>query len=124
PKNDYIMNAGVFLIKNSEWSRKFLGETQRQTKYYQHGLLEQHAMYILMQKEEYQNGTLYLEDDDRTFNTYPHRYIPGDFVVHWAPDYECPAENVLDGIKKFKQYEDNREFKFTLKYFPVPPFLE
>ncbi|CAG8670171.1 4613_t:CDS:2, partial [Gigaspora rosea] len=102
PKNDFMINAGVFLIKNSEWSQKFLRETQKQRRYYDNGLLEQHAFYIMMQNEKYKNEILYLDEDDRTFNTYPHRYIPGDFVVHWAPDFECPAENVLDGIKKFK----------------------
>ncbi|CAG8829120.1 5240_t:CDS:2, partial [Gigaspora margarita] len=115
PKYDSMVSAGVFLIKNSEWSRKFLRETQKQRRYYNYGLREQLAMAVLMRREEYKNGV-----NDRTFNTYPDRYIPGDFVVHWAPDYKCPAENVLDGIKKLKKYEVNREYTFTLTHSPVP----
>ncbi|CAG8805689.1 14272_t:CDS:2, partial [Dentiscutata erythropus] len=120
PKYDSMVSAGVFLIKNSEWSRKFLREAQKQRKYYNYGLREQLAMAVLMRREEYKNGALYLNEDDSTFNTYPDRYIPGDFVVHWAPDYKCPAENVLDGIKKLKKYEVNKEYTFTLTYSPVP----
>ncbi|KAF0541492.1 glycosyltransferase Family 34 protein [Gigaspora margarita] len=123
PKYDSMVSAGVFLIKNSEWSRKFLRETQKQRRYYNYGLREQLAMAVLMRREEYKNGALYLNEDDRTFNTYPDRYIPRGFVVHWAPDYKCPAENVLDGIKKLKNYEVNREYTFTLTHSPVPTEL-
>ncbi|CAG8820702.1 24695_t:CDS:1, partial [Dentiscutata erythropus] len=42
-----------------------------------------------------------------------------DFVVHWAPDYKCLAENVLDGIKKLKKYEVNKKYIFTLTYSPI-----
>ncbi|CAG8563029.1 11169_t:CDS:2, partial [Racocetra fulgida] len=120
PKNDRMINAGVFLIKNSEWSRKFLRDAQKQSKYYYYGSLEQQALYIMMKTKMYKKGTLYLDQDDHTFNTFPHRYILGDFIVHWAPDNGCPAQNVLDGIKKFRQYEANKEFKFTLTHASVP----
>ncbi|CAG8458681.1 6191_t:CDS:2 [Racocetra fulgida] len=117
PKQDSTINAGVFMIRNSEWSRKFLRATQARRDLYFNRQMEQRAMWELLISPDYKDGTLLLDRDDHTFNTFPHMYVPGDFVVHWAPD-DCPVKPILDAIGKLKQYEMNREFKFTLNHAP------
>ncbi|CAG8700977.1 6105_t:CDS:2, partial [Cetraspora pellucida] len=117
PKQDATINAGVFMIRNSNWSRNFLRATQARKDLYHNRQMEQRAMWELLISPDYKDGTLLLDKDDHTFNTFPHIYVPGDFVVHWAPD-DCPVKPILDAIGKFRQYEMDREFKFTLKHAP------
>ncbi|CAG8623460.1 8973_t:CDS:2, partial [Cetraspora pellucida] len=117
PKQDSTINAGVFMIRNSKWSQNFLRATQARKDLYHNRQMEQRAMWELLISPDYRDGTLLLDKDDHTFNTFPHIYVPGDFVVHWAPD-DCPVKPILDAIGKFRQYEMDREFKFTLKHAP------
>jgi len=115
PVNDRMINAGVFLMRNSEWSRDFLRLTQKRRDLYLGGMYEQRAMWDLMRKPEWAPGTLFLDQDDRTFNTFPSRYILGDFVVHYAPD-NCPAKPIIDAIGKMKLLEKNPDMKISLKH--------
>ncbi|RIB09505.1 Glycosyltransferase Family 34 protein [Gigaspora rosea] len=117
PKQDATINAGVFMIRNSEWSRRFLRTIQQRRDLYHNHQMEQRAMWDLLNTPEYRQETLLLDKDDHTFNTFPHMYAPGDFVVHWAPD-DCPVKPILDAIGKFKQFEKNKDFKFTLNHPP------
>ena len=51
-----------------------------------------------------------MNGDDHTINTFPDRYLRGDYVVHYAPEEGCPAKPVINGIKKvqmMEQYPDN-----------------
>ncbi|CAG8610681.1 10209_t:CDS:2 [Dentiscutata heterogama] len=117
PQQDVTINAGVFMIRNSEWSRRFLRTIQERRDLYHMHQMEQRAMWDLMNTPDYKDETLFLDRDDHTFNTFPHMYVPGDFVVHWAPD-DCPVKPILDALGKFKQYEMDRNFKFTLNHPP------
>lgn len=115
PVNDMMINAGVFLLRNSEWSRKFLRLTQKRRDLYLAHMYEQRAMWDLMRKPEWAPGTLFLDQDDRTFNTFPSRYIRGDFVVHYAPD-GCPAKPIIDAIGKMKLLENNPDAEISLDH--------
>ncbi|KAL1925559.1 uncharacterized protein VTP21DRAFT_442 [Calcarisporiella thermophila] len=108
PRGDSMINAGVFLIRNSEWSRKYLRAVQEQTTDYFGKFYEQHAMWVVMQQDEWKEGALLLDGDDHTFNTFPNRYKPGDFVVHYAPD-ACPAKQVIDGVQMADRLEEEGE---------------
>jgi hypothetical protein len=59
----------------------------------------------LMQEPGFKEHSLLLLDDNHTFNTFPNRYVPGDFVVHYAPD-KCPSDAVLKGLDDAKRIED------------------
>ncbi|RUS17692.1 galactosyl transferase GMA12/MNN10 family-domain-containing protein [Endogone sp. FLAS-F59071] len=97
PRGDAMINAGVFLIRNSEWSRTFMRAVNKATAYYKERMAEQAAMWDLMRLKEWEAGALVLLNDDHTFNTFPTKYIQGDFVVHYAPA-TCPAPDVLRGL--------------------------
>ena len=59
--------------------------------------------------------TLFLDQDDRTFNTFPSRYIRGDFIVHYAPD-GCPAKPIIDAIGKMRLLEKDPDVDITLDH--------
>ncbi|CAG8506874.1 3195_t:CDS:2 [Paraglomus occultum] len=94
PMGDSMINAGVFLLRNSEWSKKFIREVQMFKSQYRGKFYEQAAMWKVMITPEWEEGVLLLDDDDHTFNTFPSRYEPGDFVVHYAPQ-GCPGKLVI-----------------------------
>lgn len=115
PSNDRMINAGVFLIRNSEWSREFLRLTQTRRDLYKSNMYEQRAMWDLMRQPEWIPGTIFLDQDDHTFNTFPKRYNKGDFVVHYAPD-GCPSKPILDAIGKYNILEKNPEVEVSLDH--------
>ncbi|KAG2187496.1 hypothetical protein INT44_005185 [Umbelopsis vinacea] len=114
PHGDPMINAGVFLFRNTPWSMKFLRKVQESTEYYQfHPSYEQMAMWKLMQEPEFKTRSLLLDGDNHTFNTFPNRYHAGDFVVHYAPD-KCPNDAVLAGLDAARRIE-NGEVLQTLE---------
>lgn len=99
PTKDKMINAGVFFMRNTEWSQKFLNAVQESKDWYNKGpSYEQGAMWELLQQPGFKEHVLLLENDDHTFNTFPKFYVPGDFIVHFAPD-KCPNDAVLEGLK-------------------------
>ncbi|CAO0794228.1 unnamed protein product [Mucor circinelloides] len=99
PTKDKMINAGVFFMRNTEWAQKLLNAVQDSKKWYNQGpSYEQGAMWDLIQLPGYKERVLLLENDDHTFNTLPYRYVPGDFIVHFAPD-KCPGPAVLNGLE-------------------------
>ncbi|CAG8537237.1 2982_t:CDS:2, partial [Ambispora leptoticha] len=105
PRGDGMINAGVFLLRNTEWSRKFLREVQGRKAQYFGKFYEQRAMWDVMNEDEWKDGALLLSDDDHTFNTFPKRYKYGDFVVHFAPD-GCPAAPVIKILSKLQTLKE------------------
>ncbi|KAL0075350.1 glycosyltransferase family 34 protein, partial [Phycomyces blakesleeanus] len=98
PSKDRMINAGVLLIRNTPWAMQFLRDLQDMSGWYQKGpSYEQGAMWELLQKPGNRERVLLLDRDDHTFNTFPSYYIPGDFVVHFAPD-KCPNDAVVKGL--------------------------
>ncbi|KAI9468683.1 galactosyl transferase GMA12/MNN10 family-domain-containing protein [Zychaea mexicana] len=100
PHQDKMINAGVFLIRNSRWSLQFLREVQDTIEWYNRGpSFEQGAMADVINRPENRNHVLLLDGDDQTFNTLPRLYTPNiSFVVHFAPD-KCPNDAVLKGLE-------------------------
>lgn len=117
PVNDQMINAGVFLLRNSEWSRAFIRKCQYRTDLYKGGMYEQRAMWELMRDPEWASGVIMSDQDDRTFNTFPPRYQKGDFVVHYAPD-NCPSKPMLDAMGKMKMLEEDPEIEISLAHGP------
>lgn len=98
PGTDKMINAGVFLIKNTKWSFEFLNEIQQQVSWYRQGpSYEQGAMWDIMRKGKYMNRTMYLDRENHIFNTFPKYYEPNDFIVHFAPD-KCPNAATIKGL--------------------------
>lgn len=106
PTRDKMINAGVFFMRNTEWSQQFLEEVQQYEKWYNLApSFEQGAMWELLQLAKHRSHVLLLENDDHTFNTLPKRYTPGDFIVHFAPD-KCPGPAVLGGLDAVKRIQN------------------
>ncbi|KAI7887193.1 hypothetical protein K492DRAFT_228361 [Lichtheimia hyalospora FSU 10163] len=98
PRGDPMLNAGVFFLRNSPWSMQFLRDVQGVTEWYNKGSsYEQGAMWQVMGLEQNAPHIFLLDGDDHTFNTFPKRYQPGDFIVHFAPD-KCPNALTLQGL--------------------------
>ncbi|KAG0235764.1 hypothetical protein BGW41_000659 [Actinomortierella wolfii] len=102
PVKDKIFNAGVFLIKNTDWSRAFLKEVQTRTEWFSKSSYEQHAMWDVLMEEKWSEGVYIFDKDDHTMNTFPAYYAEKDFIVHFAPD-GCPAVPVLEALEKLQQ---------------------
>ncbi|KAI9257771.1 galactosyl transferase GMA12/MNN10 family-domain-containing protein [Helicostylum pulchrum] len=106
PTKDKMINAGVFFMRNTEWSQKFLNAVQEAKEWYNKSpSYEQGAMWELLQQPGFKEHVLLLEDDDHTFNTFPKFYTPGDFIVHFAPD-KCPNAAVLEGLKAAQKIQE------------------
>lgn len=98
PGTDKMINAGVFLIRNSPWSFQFLQEIQNQSEWYRQGpSYEQGAMWDVMRREEFIQHTKFLDRENHLFNTFPKFYQQDDFIVHFAPD-KCPNSATLKGL--------------------------
>ncbi|KAI9341619.1 galactosyl transferase GMA12/MNN10 family-domain-containing protein [Pilaira anomala] len=98
PGTDKMINAGVFLIKNTSGSFKFLKKIQEREEWYRQGpSYEQGAMWDVMQQPEFISRTLFLDRENHIFNTFPKFYQQDDFIVHFAPD-KCPNAATLKGL--------------------------
>lgn len=98
PLRDPMINAGVFLMRNTPWSMQFLRDVQKTESWYRRGpSYEQGAMWDIMRLPENKDKVFLLDRDDHTFNTFPKFYQPGDFVVHFAPD-KCPNDATVKGL--------------------------
>ncbi|CAB4413097.1 unnamed protein product [Rhizophagus irregularis] len=93
PIGDDMINAGVFLIRNSDWARDFIrnGIQARRDRAYS-WYEEQQAMRDAIKQPNWKPNVLYLNGDDHTINTFPDRYVRGDYIVHYAPEEGCPAD--------------------------------
>ncbi|GJJ75859.1 hypothetical protein EMPS_08217 [Entomortierella parvispora] len=102
PTKDIMLNAGVMLIKNTDWSRKFFAEVQKRRYYYRlHPWYEQAAIWETMREPAWASGVHLFNGDEHTMNTFPDFYENGDFIVHFAPD-GCPAPPVLEALQKLE----------------------
>lgn len=98
PGTDKMINAGVFLIKNTPWSFQFLQDIQERQEWYRQGpSYEQGAMWDVMRQDQYMKHTLFLDRENHIFNTFPKFYENDDFIVHFAPD-KCPNSATLKGL--------------------------
>ncbi|KAG0030344.1 hypothetical protein BGZ81_002779 [Podila clonocystis] len=100
PIKDKMLNAGVMLIKNTDWSRRFFNEVQRRKGWYRRSpSFEQGAIWEVMQEDRWKSGYHLFDKDDRTMNTFPKYYDNGDFIIHFAPA-GCPAVAVMEALDK------------------------
>ncbi|CAG8557499.1 11122_t:CDS:2, partial [Cetraspora pellucida] len=101
PKKDIMLNAGVFLIKNSKWSMKFLNNIQKIKDMDNRKKTEQASIWNLLSKQPALKNHILLLRDDHVFNTFPDVWKKDDFILHCA-SYTCPAKFMLDYFEKNK----------------------
>lgn len=111
PGTDKMINAGVFLIKNTPWSFEFLQDIQERQEWYRQGpSYEQGAMWDVMRQDKYVKHTLFLDRENHVFNTFPKFYENDDFIVHFAPD-KCPNAATLKGLKAADRIKHGQKVK-------------
>ncbi|KAG0280312.1 hypothetical protein BGZ95_010591 [Linnemannia exigua] len=102
PLKDNMLNAGVMLIKNTDWSRRFLMEVQRRKIWYNRKpSYEQGAIWDVMRDPLWSSGVYLFDRDVHTMNTFPSFYEQGDFIVHFAPA-GCPSVPVLQALRNIQ----------------------
>ncbi|KAG0259561.1 hypothetical protein BG011_002546 [Mortierella polycephala] len=104
PQRDKMLNAGVMLIKNTAWTRRFLNEVQTKVGWYRKSSYEQAAIWEVMTDEKWSSSVYLFDRDDHTMNTFPQYYQNGDFIIHFAPA-GCPSVQVLEALSKLKNGE-------------------
>ncbi|KAF9909401.1 hypothetical protein BX616_011189 [Lobosporangium transversale] len=104
PVKDKMLNAGVMLIKNTDWTRRFFNEVQTKVGWYRKSSYEQAAIWDVMTDPRWAPGVYLYDKDDHTMNTFPKYYAEGDFVIHFAPA-GCPSVPVLEALRKIKDGE-------------------
>jgi hypothetical protein len=106
----WSFNAGVFLIRNSNWTRTYLQRVQQETKYYQKPTFEQQAMWEVGKEAEFFRRIYTSKSNSYIqamcgFPTPPPggnappkavnscHWQEGDFIIHFAPPL-CPRDQV------------------------------
>ena len=90
------LNAGNFLVKNSEWSKKFLQEAYQQAQFTNHCWWEQAAIrFLLDTKYGYDRVKVVCQ---RAMNSYPCNFQEGDFVLHVARIHKNREEIIKNNI--------------------------
>ncbi|KAI1301147.1 hypothetical protein EDD11_005795 [Mortierella claussenii] len=102
PVRDKMLNAGVMLIKNTDWTRRFFNEVQTKVDWYSRSSYEQAAIWEVMNDPKWASGVYLFDKDDHTMNTFPKNYNEKDFIIHFAPA-SCPADPVMEALDKIKK---------------------
>ncbi|SRR5258708_7552169 len=94
PDKDFIIagdgngiNAGEFLIGNSNWSINFLADVWEQTQFITHPWWEQSALTYLFSLHKANREKLALVEQHKLnsyITPYSRTYLPGDFIVHFV----------------------------------------
>ncbi|CAJ0642086.1 12452_t:CDS:2 [Entrophospora sp. SA101] len=116
PAGDHMINAGVFLIRNTDWSFRFLRAVQGRIDRAFSGSIEQAALKDTIKEHKWGNQVYRIEKDDHVMNTFPDRYLPGDFIIHYAPVGHCPAKQVTKGLRKLKKIETIKGYNADLPF--------
>lgn len=98
PVGDIMLNAGVFLIRNTPWAFRFLEAVSDNRETWKSKGYEQNSMAQLITRPEWANHTLYISPDDRLLGTLNTRFQPGDPIIHYAPD-GCPAQPIIENAR-------------------------
>ncbi|KAF9345348.1 hypothetical protein BGX26_003252 [Mortierella sp. AD094] len=104
PVRDKMLNAGVMLIKNTDWSRRFFNEVQTKVDWNRKSSYEQAAIWEVMNEPKWSSGVYLYNGNDHIMNTFPKQYREGDFIIHFAPA-GCPSVPVLEALRKIKNGE-------------------
>jgi hypothetical protein len=91
------LNAGVFLLRNCEWSQLFLQFVEsRKDEYLSHRYPEQEAMDAVIKDGETRHHVAYLPQ--WLLNQFWLQWIPGDFIIHHAGG---SVEDKVKGLTPF-----------------------
>lgn len=80
-RDGIIINAGVFLIKNTEWSKNFLDKWNKQSKFVRRVFGDQKGFEQLYENSvDIRNNTKIIKQ--KIMNSFPEMFTKGDFIIH------------------------------------------
>jgi hypothetical protein len=123
---DYIMiNTGVIIIKNTEWSRKFINLIYDQEQFIEHPNWEQ-AGFIDLYKNNTSNSKEHIKvlglQEQNIMNTYQYSFFYNDcFILHFAGCFRDNKSSGLDVLMlEFCPYkmekEENNKYENRMEY--------
>jgi galactosyl transferase GMA12/MNN10 family len=99
------LNAGVFILRDSEWSRKFLEDVDAlKPEFLSHKYPEQEAMSRVLHNEDLSNWNHVYSPPQWLLNQFWLQWIPGDFIIHHA------GGSVEDKVKGLTPFLSKVEF--------------
>jgi hypothetical protein len=103
------INAGQFLIRNCDWSMKFLREVYGRTDFIEKDFEEQSAMGLLLTAPEHCTHVRYIPQP--LINSYIESYQEGDFLVHFV-GYRYNKLGLIETFAKWlpKTYDPSPNF--------------
>lgn len=114
-----VLNTGVFLIKNSEWSKVLLKNIYSQTQFINHIWWENMALIDMLEKNPNLKTKIKVIDQ-RSMNSYPNHQIWGDddFIAHFPGPNKPMKEYYLKSLsnnflKLIKNLNPNELQKIT-----------
>lgn len=99
PVGDEMLNAGVFLIRNTPWALTLLETVQANHGSWARNGWEQKALALAIAQPEFARNTVYLSPNDRLFGTLSSHYKDGDAMIHFA-EAQCPADLVVKTVEE------------------------
>ncbi|MFC1524249.1 DUF273 domain-containing protein [Thermodesulfobacteriota bacterium] len=97
--NNFQFNTGSFFLRNSQWSHKFLERSYTFTQFMDHPYWDQAAMRHALETDPEACRHVYIESDQRKFNSWAGGYKKGDFVFH-AYNFSTAADVKVNLLRK------------------------
>jgi len=116
-----LINTGVIIIKNTEWSRKFIDLIYDQEQFIEHGNWEQAAFIDLLQNN-ISNSSKHVKvlnlSEQNLINSYHYSFFYNDcFILHFPGCFRDNINNGLENVmNKFYPYQmENEEINSYFK---------
>ena len=95
----YVVSMGQFLIRNCEWSLRFLQEVWEQRRFIHNRMWEQAAVQHLLEQRDLSDHVHVVTQ--RRFNSYLPHYRKGDFLLHFPLQH---PRTRLQGMRVWEQF--------------------
>lgn len=108
----FLVNAGVLLVKNSDWSRSFLRQVWEHTKYQQSLFYEQSALlHILKQHREglFQTVPFHSFLGGPLMKSYPHVFVYPHMALNTNRGWVFPKKSRLNDNTEYSVHEGEAE---------------
>lgn len=118
----FMINAGVLLLRCSEWGKKFLENVYSDHGYDKALALDQSSLNDAMKKWKVKGHVKHVPK--WLINVYTEEYRPGDFIVHFAGKlYEATPKGITAIARQFDVLARAEEREQVEAFFDTPYFL-
>lgn len=109
-KDEFMLNTGVWLIRNTDFSRKFLSEIYKQNEFIEHGNWEQTAC-IQLYEQNFENAKEKITTPfHKDINSYWYNFVWEDFIIHFPGCRKlAQLELVMEMYNPEKRWDETEE---------------